>query len=110
MKVVIDTNIIVSGLLFGGKPLQILEAVVDGKIEVYTSEVLMDELLRILEMKFGLSRDRLTETEESLRENFKIVRPQTTVKIARDADDDAVLAVAREVDADFLVSGDNDLL
>ncbi|MDO8650467.1 MAG: putative toxin-antitoxin system toxin component, PIN family [Candidatus Berkelbacteria bacterium] len=110
MKVVLDTNIIVSGLLFGGKPLQILEGVVDGKIEVYTSEVLMDECLRILEMKFGLSRDRLTETEESLRENFKIVRPQTTVKIARDTDDDAVLAVALEVGADFLVSGDNDLL
>ena len=38
------------------------------------------------------------------------MHPQTAVKVARDADDDAVLAVALEVGADFLVSGDNDLL
>ena len=110
MKVVIDTNIVVSGLLFGGKPLQILEAVIDGKIEAYTSEVLVEELLRILDEKFRLPKERLTETGELIRENFEILNSTTVIKVARDPDDDTVLAVAFEAGADYLISGDHDLL
>lgn len=110
MKVVLDTNVIVSGLLFGGKPLQIIETVVEGKIEAYTSEGLLKELLEILGEKFGLPKERLREIEESIRENFKIISPGTVIKVARDPDDNVVLQVALKSRADYLISGDNDLL
>lgn len=110
MKVVLDTNVIVSGLLFGGKPLQIIETVVEGKIEAYTSEGLLKELLEILGEKFGLPKERLRETEESIRENFNVVKLGKVVKVARDSDDNVVLEVALESRADYLISGDNDLL
>jgi putative PIN family toxin of toxin-antitoxin system len=56
LRVVIDTNVVLSALLFGGKPRKVLEAAFEGNIQLYTSGVLLTELERVLgREKFGFS-------------------------------------------------------
>ena len=49
MRLVLDTNIVVSGLLWGGVPRQLLELGRDGQITFFTSSALLDELVNVLE-------------------------------------------------------------
>jgi len=51
MRLVLDTNIIVSGLIWGGVPRQLLDLGRDGQITFFTSKLLLDELATVLERK-----------------------------------------------------------
>ncbi|MCR4277668.1 MAG: putative toxin-antitoxin system toxin component, PIN family [Candidatus Berkelbacteria bacterium] len=111
MKVVLDTNILVSAFAIGGKPARILDLVVDGKVEGVTSERLISELTRILGVKFGFNSQQLGRVESIVRTTFVVVNtPPNLPTISRDPDDDHVLAVAKIAKTDFIVSGDKDLL
>ena len=111
MKVVLDTNILVSAFAIGGKPALILDLVVDGEIECATSERLMGELTRILGDKLGFDSRQLDEIGSIIRTTFTVLEsPVNPPAISRDPDDDHVLEVAKVALADFIVSGDKDLL
>src|SRR3989344_35513 len=111
MKIVLDTNILVSAFAIGGDPARILDLVVDGIVEGVTSEKLIDELTRVLGSKFGFDTQQLRQIEKIIRSAFNIVKPPSNPPaISRDPDDDHVLAVAKEVEVDIVVSGDKDLL
>ena len=111
MKIVLDTNILVSAFAVGGKPAQVLDLIVNRAVGGVTSERLMGELMRILKTKFAFSEQQLRQVRKIIRSPFVFVR--TTINlpaISRDPDDNHVLAVAQEAKADFIVSGDKDLL
>jgi len=110
-RIVIDTNILVSGVVFGGKPQEIIKLTSEGSIKAYTSEVLLVELMRTLRVKFEFDQFKLHETEASIRDTLQIVWPKhIPLAVERDPDDNHVLAVAVEVKADVVVTGDKDLL
>ena len=52
MRVVADTNVYVSAIIFGGKPQAILDLAQDGQIELFISDAILDETTRILRDKF----------------------------------------------------------
>ncbi|MEK7534983.1 MAG: putative toxin-antitoxin system toxin component, PIN family [Patescibacteria group bacterium] len=111
MKVVLDTNILVSAFAIGGKPALILDLVVDGEVEGATSERLIGELTRILGDKLGFDSRQLDEIGSIIRTTFTVLEsPVNPPAISRDPDDDHVLEVAKVALADFIVSGDKDLL
>lgn len=56
MRVVLDTNIVVSALIWGGTPYQLLKAATDGDIELFTSAVLIAELREVLSRPHLASR------------------------------------------------------
>ena len=111
-KVVIDANVMISAA-FGGRP---LEAVVQAlqNHEVYLSLTIERELREVI---LGLSK-KLTEEQiffihekiQRLLSLAKRVSVSTHVVLSRDAKDDHYLSLCREVGADFLVTGDKDLL
>ncbi|MBK5971310.1 MULTISPECIES: putative toxin-antitoxin system toxin component, PIN family [Thiorhodovibrio] len=116
MRIVADTNTVVSGLLWKGAPRQIIEACRHQRITIVTSERLIAELAEVLARdKFasrinsaGLTPLGLVEDYSALTE---YVHPGPLNKpVCRDPDDDAVLACALAGRADALVSGDDDLL
>lgn len=115
MRWVLDTNVVASAMLWGGKPLQLLHAGRDKRIDLITSAPLLAELTDILgRPKFdakiaasGLSIDQLVDRYAALA---ALVRPLAIARIARDPDDDAVIACAVAARADAIVSGDHDLL
>lgn len=116
MRVVLDTNVVVSGLLWRGPPRQLLDLARRNTITLYTSAVLLDELAEVLTReKFAvpLAAHGLTPNG-ILRGYAALARTVAAPLIARtvpaDADDDAVIACALAAKASLIVTGDRDLL
>lgn len=116
MRVVLDTNILVSGLLWSGPPRLILDAARRGEIQLYTTQVLLDELYDVLRRdKFVTRLEQAGVSSETLITGFKalanLIEPQPIPPtILDDPDDDAVLACAVAARAQAIVSGDKHLL
>ncbi len=116
MKLVLDTNTVISGFLWRKAPRLIIDAAVEGRIELATSTALIDELTRVIaRTKFsrkisehGVSARALVERYAKLAELIAPALIRRTVP--HDADDDHVLACALAARADCIVSGDRHLL
>lgn len=110
-KVVLDTNVVVSGLLNQGKCRQILELAARRRMLVVSSPSLEQELVRVLRDKFGYNQIELMQAIVTYKELvYQTVFPVKQVKIARDESDNRILEVAIEAQVDAVVTGDKDLL
>ena len=116
MRVVADTNTVVSGLLWSGPPREVLDAARAAQIQLFTTLDLLVELEDVLKRpKFGKRRQAAGVSTKELILGYSslalLVRPaQLQPVILADPDDDAVLACAVAALAQFIVSGDNHLL
>jgi putative PIN family toxin of toxin-antitoxin system len=111
-KVIIDANVMISAA-FGGKP---LDAVVLAfrDHEIYLSEEIIRELREVFrKLSRKLSGEQihfLREKVEQLTSLANCIPVSTMVALSRDAKDDHYLSLCREAEADFLITGDKDLL
>ena len=111
MRIVIDTNVLVSGVFFGGFPRKILSSVVSQKITACATAEIINEYEEIvqemIERKQGhINRAILTPLINAM----EIIEPITHVEICRDPDDNKFLECAKDSHALYIVSGDKDLL
>lgn len=107
---VLDTNIIVSALVYGGLPEKILSEVLESKLVGAVSLPLIAENLRILREKFNFSVEKIEETKEMFEKHFILVHPKETIKIVSDDPDNRVLEAAVEGKCEFIITGDKMLL
>ena len=115
MRLVLDTNVAASGLLWDGPPRQLLQAGRERRVELFTSLALLAELTDILDRrKFDkkiaaslLTVDQLVDRYAALA---RVVRPAETGRITPDPDDDIVIGTALAARADLVVTGDRALL
>ncbi len=111
MRVVLDTNVLVSAVVFGGPPGEIVALAAARQLQLVLSPPLITELRRVLREKFEFSGDALYLTETLLRRAGIVVEPDRTLAvITEDPDDNRVMEAAVEGDADVTVSGDRHLL
>lgn len=116
MRVVADTNTVVSALLWRGSPHWLIAAIEDYPIAFYTSRALLDEFARVLTRSKLARAMRATgkTTAQLVAEYQGFVNVVTPASIRRtvpgDPDDDRVLACALAAQADLIVSGDAHLL
>ena len=110
LKVVLDTNVLISAIVFGGKPEQIVKRVQEGSITPVITPILVAELTEILIKKFHFTTDKIMLVEELIKENFEVVHPSQIVHVLSDEDDNRVLEAALKGDCNYIVTGDNDLL
>jgi len=112
MRIVCDTNVLLSGLLFGGSCRTIIRLVSEGRVDGFTSSALMTELEGVLlRPKFGLGTSQVGAIVDLVRQTFVSVSPRETITaVAEDPDDDAVMEAATAAAADVVVSGDEHLL
>ena len=115
LRLVLDTNVAVSGLLWGGHSRRLLELALDNTIALYSSPVLIDELSQTLHYaKLGKRITAMETTAQALVASYSVmvtlVVPQQVPRvIVQDADDDQVLACAVEAHAHLIASGDQHL-
>lgn len=112
MKVVLDSNIIISALVFGGKPREIFGLIVKDKILIGVASLfLIEEILGVLSKKFDYSSLELKKVEKLIKKHFKLVTPRKIPKIIKsDIADNQILAIASVGEVDYIISGDNHLL
>ena len=110
-RIVLDTNVIVSALVFGGVPRAVLELAEAGQCEFFYSEAIQVEVRRILAEKFEWAPAMLQRVLPSLWNMGEPVSPQVVVRaVLDDPDDDRILERALAANASFLISGDHHLL
>ena len=116
MRAVIDTNVLLSGLLWHGAPHALMEYVRSGTLTLISSPALLAELADVVgRAKFdailarsNTSRGRLVA---EVRQLADVIEPLPLPQpVSRDPDDDRVLALAAAAQADLIVTGDGDLL
>lgn len=116
MKLVVDTNVIVSGILWTGAPHRLLALAWSSDLVIVSSPELLAELGEVLSRsEFALRLGRAGREPEAVLRDFaalcEIVRSAALPEpVCRDPDDDHVLACALASKADLVVSGDEDLL
>jgi putative PIN family toxin of toxin-antitoxin system len=107
VRVVADTNVLISALLFGGLPEQILLAGLRGEIQLLTSIPLLEELENVLVKKFRLEPRLVKDLVDLIRDVSERVEVVSHLKIIKDPDgDNRVLECAVDGKADFVISGD----
>lgn len=110
LKIVLDTNVLISSILFGGKPKEIIKLIQENKIIAITSPLLIAELLETLVKKFDFTSSKIDFVKELIKENFSELYPSQTVHIVSDEPDNRVIEAAIEGNCEYIVTGDNDLL
>ena len=112
MRIVADTNVLVSAFIFpGSSPEAVYRLALEARIQLVTSRPLLAELGRVLTDKFGWQPERAEEALAHVVRLAEIVDPQETVtEIKADPADNRVLEAAAEGRVDAIVSGDRHLL
>lgn len=112
MRIVLDTNVYISGILFGGNSKAIIDLILEGKFELFITEEIIKEINDVLlRPKFDFSPGIVRHIISEIDLISKIVIPKIKHNIVeRDFDDNIIIDCAIECNADCIVTGDNDLL
>ncbi len=114
MKIVIDTNVVISAIFFKGKPFEILSMAVNhlSGIEAYATPDIVSEYIEIFQRMIDKKGKKKPEGDPLIHfvNSLSIIEDTDSVHVSRDADDDKFLDCAFRCKALFIVSGDNDLL
>jgi uncharacterized protein len=108
-RVLCDTNVLVSAFIAGGPPSRVVEASIDGRIELVLADPVIDELDRVLTFKLGFEPKRVRDITALLIDISvaRIDAPMQPVEaITGDPDDDVVLACGVNAGVQIIVSGD----
>lgn len=112
MRIVVDTNVLISGLFWGGTPAEIIHAWAEGRIKVVCSAEIIDEYNQIARrLNPGLGNSQIDRFLSFLIGRFEIVRPNHWFKIILgDPGDDKFIDCAFHAQASMILSGDKHLL
>ena len=116
MEAVLDTNLLISGVLWKGIPFQLLQWAESGQLTIFTSREILEEVHRVLHYpKFRKYIDNMGLSPNDLF--TKIISLCTTIRVMHtvkgvcvDADDEKFLSCALSANIEVLVSGDKHLL
>ena len=110
IRVVLDTNIIISSVFWKGNPHEVVRR---GILRVYqsvTSAEILDEAVNKLRTKFKFPEESIQELVAILLAHSHVVEPTSKFDVVRDKSDNKVIECAFDGKADYIVTGDPDLL
>ncbi|MCC7196988.1 putative toxin-antitoxin system toxin component, PIN family [Candidatus Peregrinibacteria bacterium] len=109
MKIVLDTNVLISGIFWGGKPYTIIEIWLNHRIQLFATKKIIKEYFVVLD-RIDKSRKSAKKWQKYILENIHIINEKSFIKLSRDPKDDKFVNCAISANATYIVSGDNDLL
>lgn len=109
IKIVLDTNVFISGLLYGGMSYKILKLITDNKLQLCASEELAKEVVEKFKAHEA-SEEQIVDVEKYLRKEGVLSIPTIKVTVSRDPKDNYLLELAETSEADYLITRDKDLL
>ncbi|MBR2215102.1 MAG: putative toxin-antitoxin system toxin component, PIN family [Selenomonadaceae bacterium] len=111
MNIVIDTNVIVSAIFFGGLPKKLVEMLLTHEFEAYASSEILKEYNR------SVNKVHKRYPQKPMRFNLRdissachTITPASVISVCRDPDDDKFIECAVDANCIYIVSGDKDLL
>lgn len=111
MKIVVDTNVIISGIFFGGSPGDVLNAIVESKVTACATAEIVDEYYEIVDEMLSRKQGKFDKNLLSpLVNSLEMIETKSHIEISRDPDDDKFIECAKDAKAKYIVSGDKDLL
>ena len=109
MKILIDTNILISALVFRGKINDVIKELLDSEHELFISTYILGEFEGKISEKWPDKKKEILQRFQKI--GFEVKKSTDNVEsVLRDIKDDPVLADARKYDADILLTGDKDFL
>ena len=110
LRVVVDTNVYISALNFGGVPDKVLEFARRGQIELFISTPIVEEIASVLIRKFHWPPNRTREAIAIIRQFAQGMEPKKKLSVIRaDESDNRVLECDLAAKASIIVSGDSHL-
>lgn len=110
-KVVLDTNVYLSAIIFGGNTRHILDLAIKGKITAYISYSILFEIAEKLEKKFHWDNDQIIVTIKALAKSAVVVNPTIKLEAVKDdRNDNKIIEAAVTSKADYIITGDKHLL
>ncbi|MEE9591843.1 MAG: putative toxin-antitoxin system toxin component, PIN family [Thermodesulfobacteriota bacterium] len=107
MKVVLDTNVYISAILFGGNCEEILRLSGQGSYELVISKNIIAEIEGVLKDKFTWSRKQISETLSYIRNIATVINPEISLSVIRvDPSDNKIIECAAVAGANYIVTGD----
>lgn len=112
MRIILDTNVVISGIFFAGPPYQILKSWREGKLHLLISEEILAEYRRVGEtLALQFPSIDLLPILDMLRANAEVLSVKCLSEpVCDDPDDDKFLACALAGECKLIVSGDKHLL
>jgi putative PIN family toxin of toxin-antitoxin system len=112
LRVVLDTNVIVSAIISDGKPRELFKNGIEGQFSIVTSGLMLKELARVLRRpKFRTSQNEIRRITLGLLNTAEVINIKSKFKAVKDdPKDDIIIETAYDGHADFIVTGDSHLL
>ncbi len=109
-RIVPDTNIIISSLFWRGNPYEVMRRGILGAYRLVLSVEILDEVVVTLRNKFQFPEENIQALLDILLTFCEIIEPMSTFDVVREKKDNKIIACAFDGKADYLVTGDPDLL
>ena len=110
MRIVLDTNVFISSIVFKGICREVFNEVIEND-QCFISPFILNELKNKLQSKFLITTSGVLDLENDILRVFILQNPHTDFpSICRDNYDNNILQIAESVNADYIITGDKDLL
>jgi len=112
LRIVLDTNVIISAIISDGKPRQLFLKGIEGQFSIVTSDLMLKELVRVLRRpKFKTSQSEIRRISRALLSSAEVVDVKSKLEVVKeDLKDNMVIETAYDGNADLIVTGDRHLL
>lgn len=109
LRIVLDSNMFLSGFLFHGMIKTVFDLVLDNKLQLLTSPLLIEEVIKKLQ-EFEVSKQIQADILLFIGVKGVLIKPKVKVTVCRDEKDNFALELAESSGADYLITRDKDLL
>ncbi len=110
IRIVVDTNVIISSIFWRGNQFEVIRKGLLEKYHLVSSTEILDEVIEKLRNKFHLPEDKIQELVDILLTYCNIIEVKSKFDVVRDKTDNKIIECAFDGKADYIVTGDSDLL